>query len=130
LKIKSNKFHEVHIYIGSKEYYNGPEFTEDQLIGFIGEKQKEMDFANPVRVNPTIYVWQDYRERGWQISIIDYPRRHKPHKCIDSFALGLAKSLLFYFKQNRISIVFPDEIVMLEADDAKENPKEISCHQS
>jgi hypothetical protein len=38
----------------------------------------------------------------------------------------LAGYLLGRFKQNRISVVFPDEIVMLEAEDAKDkhNPGE------
>jgi len=80
LKIKSNPFHEVRLYIGSLRGYKGAEFTKDELIDFIHEVQAEAgaDEAGPVRVTATEFVWgahdQRYREPGWEIAVINYPR--------------------------------------------------------
>lgn len=121
MNFKWNPFHEVRIYIGSREAYDGPAFTREDLLDYIGQVQEEAGDveANPVRVTETLYAWQDYREAGWEVAVIGYPRRPKAKHVIDRFALTLAESLLKKFRQNRVSVVFPDEIVMLEEERGK-----------
>ncbi len=127
MKIKSNPYHEVRIYIGSKRGYNGTSFDKAELTNYIWEVQDEAgpEEANPVRVTDTTYLWagpgEKYKENGFEIALIQYPRRPKSAAMLNRFALNLAESLLLHFKQNRISIVFPLEIVMLEADDPEEH---------
>lgn len=125
---KGNPYFEARIYIGSRVKYNGPAFTFEELRKAIGEYQhsRGLEWANPVRITQTHYVWDDYDEPGWEVAIIDYPRRTKAHSVLRCAAMELAGYLLDHFKQNRISVVFPDEIVMLEADDAEDqhNPGE------
>jgi len=120
--IKSVAFNEARIYIGSRRKYNGDAFSYADVRAYVGEFQiaREVGFANPVRITPTAYVWQDYHEPGWEIAVINYPRHPKADFVIRQFAYDLAVGLLNMFEQNRISIVFPDEIVMLEADDAED----------
>lgn len=120
--VKKNRNFEARIYLGSCVGYNGPQFTFQELREVIGKYQHEngLDACNPVRITPTTFVWDDYCEDGWEIAVIDYPRQSKSHIVLHDFAFNLAAHLLERFKQNRMSVVFPDEIVMLEADDAEE----------
>lgn len=131
---------EARIYIGSRQRYNGPEFSERDLASAIGDFQTRIDessqVAMPVRITKTSYVFGDYFEEGWEIGLINYPR--KPHVSSDifEFAAELAKHLLVKFNQNRISVVCtdttgnlnPDQIInsyiiMFCADDAEESHK-------
>jgi hypothetical protein len=119
--LKKNEYFEARIYIGSRVKYNGPQFTFLELKESIGLFQANNgQDSNPVRITPTTFVWEKYEEDGWEIAIIDYPRVSKPHEKLREFSYNMAVHLLERFEQNRISIVFPDEIVMLEADDAEE----------
>lgn len=85
---------EARIYIGSKVGYTGEDYSVDDVRAAIGQYQQTLgpQKATPVRITPTQFVWEDYNELGWEIAAINY-------------------------RQDRISVVFPDEIVMLEADD-------------
>lgn len=120
--IKSVPFNEARIYIGSRRKYNGDAFSYADVRAYVGEFQlaRGTESSNPVRITPTAYVWQDYHEPGWEIAVINYPRHPKADFVIRQFAYDLAAGLLNMFEQNRISIVFSDEIVMLEADDAED----------
>ena len=120
MKIKTNESYEVKLYIGSCEGYNGQSFTEGEMIAVIGNYQKNSD-ATPVRLTPTAYIHCDYREKGWEVAAIMYPRYPKSIERINAFMEGLAKHLLVYFKQNRISVIFPDKITMFESDNAEQD---------
>lgn len=123
--VKKNRNYEARIYIGSRARYIGPLFTFSELRTAISKYQHEkgLDVCNPVRITPTTYVWDDYMEDGWEIAVIDYPRQPKSHIVLHDFAYDLGVHLLERFHQNRISIVFPDEIVMLESDEAETKHK-------
>lgn len=116
--LKKNSNYEVRIYIGNRIGYRGREFSLEELKQSVGEYQKKEE-SNPVRITPTTFVWGEYQENGWEISIINYPRCTKLNHKLKEFGYGLADYLFNKFPQNRMSIVFPDEIVMLEADDAE-----------
>lgn len=131
-------YYEARIYIGSRQRYNGPEFSEDDLVAVIGDFQTRLyklwsdkSISTPVRITKTRYVFGDYSEVGWEIGILNYPRKPNLPNELREFALELAKLLLVKFNQNRISVVCkgnnflsPDfEIVMFYADDAEESHK-------
>lgn len=125
MKITYLPTHNVKIFIGSCEQYNGREFDEKDLVEVIGSFQSNhtSEFGDTVRITKTKYVWQDYVEDGFAIEIIHYPRNNKPTKVIDAFMFNLAKYLLVVFKQNRVSIEFLDETILLESDTAQEKHK-------
>ena len=123
--VKKNRNFEARIYIGSRARYVGPLFTFAELRTAISLYQHEngLDACNPVRITPTTYVWDEYMEDGWEIAVIDYPRQSKSHIVLRDFTFNLGVHLLERFRQNRISIVFSDEIVMLESDEAETTHK-------
>lgn len=116
---------EAKIYIGSRAGYGGEPFTQDQLVEFI--QQIQVQAGRPedvvsVRVSPTEFVAGKYREAGWEVTAICFPKFPRPHDEIRRFARTLAEHLLARFRQNRVSIVCPDRTVMIEADDAEMTP--------
>ena len=56
-----------------------------------------------------------YRERGWKVSAINFPRREVTPKEIEKFMMALAHVLMLNFKQKRICVVGPDKTHMLES---------------
>ena len=72
--VKSNPYFEAKIYIGSRQQYNGPAFSFDDVRAAVAEYQESrgLEWANPVRITATHYLFQDYLEPGWEIAIIDY----------------------------------------------------------
>jgi len=112
----------VRLYIGSRERRDGPHISAEQIKQAIQQYQFSLGLekATPVRLTPTTYLWQEYEEDGWEIGMINYPRRPLGPLTIHAFAMDLAAYLLTVFNQNRISIEFPDETCMLEADDAEQ----------
>ena len=122
MNVKNTESYEVKLYIGSKEGYKGRSYTEEELIKSIGDYQGgcEAECKIPVRVTPTRFVYCDYQEKGWEISGILYPRFPKTKENIDKFMSGLAEFLMKTYKQNRISVIFPDRITLFESDDAEQ----------
>lgn len=119
--IKKIKNFEARIYIGSKVRYNGPSFSIVDLKFQISNFQKTrlLCESNTVRITATNFVFNEYEESGWEIAIINYPRNEKPEKIIRNFTFDLAVHLFKHFEQNRMSIVFPDETVMLESNNVE-----------
>ncbi len=126
--VKRNDKCEIRMYIGSRRGYTGDKFTAKNLREVIGGVQIMLGYeeATPVRLTRTHFLWQDYEEKGWEIGIINYPRQPLGCAKLYNFAMTLAEKLLNHFAQNRISIEFPDETVMLEAESAQLKHKEDS----
>lgn len=69
-----------------------------------------------VTITPTTYIYKGGSEAGAIIGLINYPRFPKePHE-IRQLALDLAEKLRVLYKQYKVSVVFPDETVMLGED--------------
>lgn len=128
MKIKRAQYYEAKIYIGSVFHYNGPKFSLVDLKGCIYNFQINNhdadDVVVPVRITPTNYQAEAYFEPGWEISVINYPRKPRKISEIKDFALGLAEHLLDQLRQNRVSVILPDTIIMFESDDAMEKATE------
>jgi len=115
MKMKVRKFYETRLYIGCHDNKLGRRFYENDLIITIKESQEVYKTMIPVRVAETKYVsGQYYQEEGWEISIINYPRIEITSSDINDFAAFLASRLLKRFNQNRICIVNPTDIIMVE----------------
>lgn len=69
-----------------------------------------------VTITPTKFIYKNGYEPGAIIGIIDYPRFPSHHQNLKNRTVELAKRLLVKLEQLRISIVFPDETIMLEKE--------------
>lgn len=122
MKIKNAPAYEAKLFMGSRERYDGTKiYTEDEIAAGVAEFQGTYaaNGTPPVRVTPTRYVHCDYQEKGYELAVINYPRYDIPIRILENFMLELGKFLLNKFNQNKVSVVFPEEIYVLEADDAQ-----------
>jgi len=99
------------IYLGLREGYTEKVHTLDEVKDFL---QKYVDRVGLcVTVTPTTFVYKDGREDGAVIGLINYPRfpttREKLKQTAEEIA-GLCKA---EYKQNRVSIEYQDETIML-----------------
>jgi len=104
-ELKYSPTYEVTFCIGSREGYNGPAFTREDLLNQINKFQYEFPKSMPVKVSDTVtFTMKDYREDGWEVSAITYPNSPASYLDVDSFMSKLAENLLYHFKQNRITV--------------------------
>ena len=116
-KTKSVKCYESQIYIGNINETTRQAFTQEDIEKFIAQAQDEWEYIIPVRVSETVFVaGSEYKEKGWEISAISYPRLNLEWTEISKFMNHLASLLLENFKQRRVSVVDNYHIVMLESD--------------
>lgn len=59
------------------------------------------------------------REPGFCVGLINYPRFPSTAEKIREHAIAMARRLLVEFRQFKVSIVFPDETVMVEEEDGQ-----------
>ena len=120
MEIRSRSTYEVRVYLGSINEDTSKEFSKSDLVREIGIFQESCEQTIPVRITNTTYVCNtNYTEEGWEIAAINYPRVETESSKIDVFMKDLAVYLLDKFKQNRISIVMPDETLMVERNSKK-----------
>lgn len=120
MEIRSRSTYEVRVYLGSINEDTSKEFSKSDLVREIGIFQESCEQTIPVRITNTTYVCNtNYTEEGWEIAAINYPRVETESSKIDIFMKDLAVCLLDKFKQNRISIIMPDETLMIERDSKK-----------
>lgn len=66
-----------------------------------------------VSVTQTKYLYKGGNEPGLIVGIITYPRFPDPPERIRKLALDLANKMMIGFRQYRVSVVFPEETIML-----------------
>jgi hypothetical protein len=99
-----------------------PDITDEQLVNAIGEYQKREDQQGSrvasVRVSLEIFVYQDYNEPGWALTVSNYARFPMQPNDLLKFIEGLATFLLHEFSQDRISYTwdFTGETTTLELE--------------
>ena len=119
------KAYECKLFIGSvRGGYDGLAFSLDDLKYEIRYQQSIDQTSGPVRITETTYVYLDYEEPGWEITIIQYPRFPKPEHELRAFMLRMGAHLLEVFDQNRVTVQDGEKVTMLEAPNAQENPGE------
>lgn len=79
------------------------------------------DYCDKVKLGltltPTEFIYVDGGEPGLIIGLINYPRFPASESSIKDKAIEIAKGLMKLCHQERISIVFSDETIMLEKED-------------
>lgn len=72
-----------------------------------------------VTVSDTQFIYTNGCENGVQVGLINYPRFPAEPEGIRNHALELAVRLMDELGQMRVSVVFPDETVMLTSSDCE-----------
>lgn len=102
------------IYVGFREGYS------DEVRALDMAYETLLDLANSggfcVTVTHTRFIYRDNFEPGIAVGLINYPRFPENFNVLHDRALLIAKTLMKTFHQLRVSVVFPDETVTLEAE--------------
>lgn len=100
------------IYVGLQEGYEGKTHNQCRVECICQEFVDEVGWC--VSITRTRFVYKDGKESGVIVGIINYPRFPMEIKELKDRTLKLANILMTELNQNRISVVFPDETIMLE----------------
>ena len=115
--MKIRETYDLHLYIGSVNEQTKREFTHGDLVSAIGKFQDGRPITIPVRVSSVEFIsGSSYKERGWSISTINYPRIKASIDDLNSFMVDLAKELSCKFKQKRICVSTQSKTMMIEGD--------------
>ena len=99
------------IYVGSRIQY-----SEELIPLEVGEAVVQ-EYVNEIgqcfTVTRTEYIYKNGREPGLIVGCINYPRFPKQFYDLKAQVRVLARYLLDAMRQQRVSIVFPDETEML-----------------
>ena len=66
-----------------------------------------------VTIEPTDYIYTNGREPGCVVGLINYPRFPCHHELIQHHATEIAKRLQTKFRQCVVSVVFPEQTLMI-----------------
>jgi hypothetical protein len=99
------------IYVGSRERYDGAETPLDIAEAWL---QRYVDREGLcVSVTRTRFIYTNGSEPGLIVGLINYPRFPSRPEFIREQALEIGEHLRALMRQQRVSVVFPDETVML-----------------
>lgn len=121
-KMKSSKSYFAKIYTGLREGYGDMVHGVTEVQSICQEYVDRVGLC--VTVTPTRFVYVNGSEPGCIVGLINYPRFPETDARIRELALRLAGELGSRLGQNRISIGFPDDTVMLDREDMAETPCE------
>jgi hypothetical protein len=111
--MKSNVTFTASIYIGTRHGYSDDKYSSIDDI-----RQWLQEFCNDVLLGVTLtateFIYVGGNEPGVIVGLINYPRFPKPIKEIKENARAIAKGLMELCEQERVSIVFSDETIILE----------------
>ncbi len=105
----------ANIYVGLRHGYSDTLSSVDDVRHWLQNYCNKVKLG--VTLTPTEFIYVNGGEPGVIIGLIQYPRFSEPTECIKNKALEIARGLLDLCQQERISIVFPKETIMLERDD-------------
>jgi hypothetical protein len=115
VKVHTVKTFTANIYLGLKQGYSGPITPADEVRAWL------QSFCNEARcgvsLSPTEFIYVDGSEPGLVIGFIQYPRFPRSIQEIKDLATRIAEGLLTLCQQQRVSIVFSDETVMLDSSE-------------
>ena len=99
------------IFLGLRGGYTNNVSTIKEVNRIVGEYVDEHNMC--VSVTPTAFHYVGGDEPGAIIGLINYPRYPSTKECLKSYALAMATHLKETFHQNRVSVMFPDETIMI-----------------
>lgn len=110
--MKKNATFTASIYVGLRHGYAGETSSSDEV------RQWLQNYCNEVKLGLTFtqteFIYVDGGEPGVIIGLINYPRFPTTIEDIKEKALAIAKGLMELCQQERVSVVFSDETIMLE----------------
>ena len=114
--MKSRPTYEIKLYLGSINEETKEAFSKDELIELVSTFQDARDIMIPICISDGLEFvsGSEYRERGWKISVINYPKLDNDIEILEEFMQDLASVLISGFKQNIITIGSPHRTIMLE----------------
>lgn len=119
---KSIKTFTAIITLGLEIGYSEEHYSKDYLINELQEYQKQrIDEANiylSASVSECNIVLSGQDEKHLKLEFINYPKFPLEIEVFKEEIIKLGSHLLNKMRQNRTVIVFPDETIMLEIDEA------------
>lgn len=99
------------IFCGLRPGYNGSPFPLVAAENIVRNYCDTNDIG--VTFTPTTFIYKGGDEPGIIVGLVNYPRNPKPAVQIERHAKALARALKDGLGQERVSIVFPDQTVMI-----------------
>jgi len=112
--MKTVKTFTANIYLGLQHGYSGSHSSVDEVRKWVQGYCDKVGLG--VTITPTEFVYTNGGEPGVVIGLINYPRFPVPEYSLKVTAQEIAQSLMELCHQERVSIVFSDETVMLERE--------------
>lgn len=108
MKTRTYQTYECKIFLGSVNEDTKLEFDEAELRSSIEKFQDQRKPLIPVRITKTQFICgSSYREDGWEIGIINYPKLEINIEQLEFFCEELSEHLLYNLHQNRVSLMTP-----------------------
>jgi hypothetical protein len=98
------------IYVGRKQRESGLVFKADAARKWL---QDYTTCGLCVSITETEFVYTGGNEPGLTVGLINYPRFPSSRDEIRKHAIAIAEGLLSLYQQHKVSIVFPDETLMI-----------------
>tara|TARA_R110000765_G_C18726696_1_gene584949 strand:- start:120 stop:554 length:435 start_codon:yes stop_codon:yes gene_type:complete len=118
--MKTEDYYESKLYMGSETFFDDEQFSQEEVELFIGVIQDDYHVTIPVRVTPVTFVsGSDYKESGWEIAAINYPKVKATPSVIDKFMKDLAEKLLNRFNQYTICVMDSEFVTMFKGTKRK-----------
>lgn len=105
---------QAQLFLGLRIGYTDEILSVDKVYRVCQEYVDEISWC--VTVTPTKFIYKGGHEPGVIIGVINYPRFPNSHSFLREHITRLAKRLLAELKQFRVSVVFPEETIMLEKE--------------
>jgi hypothetical protein len=105
----------ANIYVGLRIGYTNDTYDFSYLESVVQDNVNEVKLC--VTVTKTKFLYTDGYDDGAIIGLINYPRFPSTKEELKAKALELSKILLDKLKQQRVSVVFSDETIMLSKED-------------
>ena len=117
--MKITKTFTATIWVGLRAGYTSSYYNVADVWRIVDKFNNEI--INAVTVTPLTFRYVDGSEPGVAVGFIQYPRFTYPEEKIKQRAMELARRLKVGLNQERVSIVFPNETIMLENEDNDTN---------
>ena len=102
------------IYVGFRERYTDTIHSVQEVRDWLQEYCDVVGFC--VTIEQTEFIYKNGSEPGCVVGIINYPRFPETFLALRGKAVYIAEHLRELCNQGKVSIVFPDETVMIEAE--------------
>ena len=111
-KMKMIEAWEAKIFCGLRKGYTEEIFSIEKIYEVCQEYCDQVGWC--VTVTPTRFIYKNGYEPGAIVGIISYPRFPISKEDLRNRTVCLATKLLKELKQLRISVVFPEDTIMIE----------------